>query len=102
LFLAFEEALNNILKHAGAHRVTLEMKYLRDSFAINLTDDGRGFEPHATPAAGLSTRRRGNGLINMRERLASVGGRCEMRSQPGQGTAVTFTIPLNSKVTSRP
>lgn len=98
LFLAFEEALNNVLKHSGASHVKLEMKSAPDTFAIQLTDDGRGFEPdRVTPTPGQTSKRGGNGLINIRERLNSVGGRCELRSQSGQGTAVLFSIPLNGK-----
>jgi ligand-binding sensor domain-containing protein/signal transduction histidine kinase len=97
LFLAFEEALNNILKHAGATRVTLEMDCRPGAFVIRLADDGRGFDSVAPPPAGPAAKRGGNGLVNMRERLASVGGRCEIRSQPGQGATVTIAIPLNGK-----
>jgi signal transduction histidine kinase len=103
LFLAFEEALNNVLKHSGATRVKLEMKSAPDTFAIQLADDGCGFEPdRATTTAGPASKRGGNGLINIRERLNSVGGRCELRSRPGQGTTVLFAIPLNGKAPIHP
>jgi signal transduction histidine kinase len=101
LFPAFEEALNNVLKHSGANHARLDMKCAADCFLINLTDDGRGFEQAAT-TTGPAVKRGGNGLINMRERLTSIGGRCELNSQPGRGTTIVFTISLKHKASSQP
>jgi signal transduction histidine kinase len=54
------------------------------TFAV--ADDGAGFEPARTG--------RGNGLINMRDRLTVVGGKLDVRSRPGTGTVVSGAIPL--------
>jgi len=103
LFLAFEEALNNVLKHSGASKVRVEMNLNSARFEINVTDDGVGFEVTTAPAAKSESapgeRRGGNGLINMRQRLVDVGGLCEIRSQRGQGTTVSLRIPLNTAAT---
>ena len=90
LFLAFEEALNNVLKHSGATKVRVEMAVTPGRFGITLTDDGRGFDARA-PAHRA---RGGNGLVNLRQRLADVGGQCLIRSAPGEGACVTLDIPL--------
>lgn len=98
LFLAFEESLNNILKHAGASVVNIEMTVKGLEFEIQVADNGHGFElsPGATPNRG-SGGRGGNGLKNMRQRMADIGGTCEIRSQPGGGTLVALRLQLNPK-----
>ncbi len=100
LFLAFEEALNNVLKHAGAAKVRVEMIVNSARFEIVIADDGAGFELTAGPASKsepvANGKRGGNGLVNMRQRLADVGGFCDIRSKRGQGTTVSLRIPLNS------
>jgi signal transduction histidine kinase len=96
VFLAFKEALHNIVKHADAREVRVELKLEAAQLALQVADDGRGFDP-AAPAdgqvpAGLIACR--NGLANMQRRLAEIGGACEIRSEPGRGTTVTFTVLL--------
>jgi len=99
LFLTFEETLNNVLKHSGATKVKVEMNLTGLEFEINVTDDGRGFDLRSTPAGNGNARgqRGGNGLRNMRQRLADIGGECIIRSQPGQGTSVSLKLRLNGK-----
>jgi len=91
VLLAFKEALHNILKHAQAKSVLITLRLEGASFVLSVKDDGKGFvvQPEA-PAQG-------NGLTNMRHRLAEVGGCCEVVSQPGQGTCVRFIVPLETK-----
>lgn len=106
LFLAFEETLNNVLKHSEATKVKVEMSLNVPKFAIAVTDNGRGFEPAGKPPASSAPRdprgaRVGNGLKNLRQRLADIGGECLIRSQPGQGTTVTMAIRLNQKVSNK-
>lgn len=88
LFLATQEVFTNILKHSGANRVRVTMDCAGPSFQMTTIDDGCGFEPAA--AAGGSR----DGLINMRQRLADIGGECQVESAPGRGTAVRFLVPL--------
>ncbi len=102
VFLAFKEALHNTLKHAGASEVRISLALEPAAFSLTVEDDGRGFDPEAV-AANLppdSNRiARGDGIANMRQRLAALGGRCEIHSRPGNGTRVTFFVaaPGHSK-----
>ena len=93
IFLAFEEALNNALKHGRATLVRIDMKFEPAWFQIKIVDNGTGFGAAKTtqPAPGS---RGGNGLRNMTQRLADTGGKCTITSQPGQGTTVCFMVPL--------
>jgi signal transduction histidine kinase len=61
-----------------------------------VADNGRGFDPAAREAGSASSAAGfGNGFGNLRRRLAEIGGRCEVQSQPGQGTTVRFTFSLD-------
>ncbi|HEV2692611.1 MAG TPA: two-component regulator propeller domain-containing protein, partial [Verrucomicrobiae bacterium] len=98
IFLAFEEALNNALKHGHASLVCIDMMFEPGRFQIKIKDNGRGFDP-ARPGANhepATANRGGNGLRNMTQRLADTGGTCTVTSQPGQGTTVCFTVPLTA------
>ena len=96
LFLAFKEALHNVVKHAAAHEVRVELKLGAAHLALQVADDGCGFDPAAPGNAHTAAGRNacGNGLANMQRRLAEIGGTCEIHSQPGHGATVTFTLPL--------
>lgn len=86
LFLAVKEALNNVIRHAQATEVEMQISQCNDSLKIVIADNGRGFDG--------KTIRRGNGLTNLRERLQALNGQCRIESQVGKGTSVEFTIPL--------
>lgn len=87
LLLAVKEALNNAVKHATATEIKLSITVEPQSLCVRITDNGRGFDPNATRAAG-------QGLANMRERLAAIGGSSQIESESGKGTRVVFTLPL--------
>jgi PAS domain S-box-containing protein len=81
------EALSNALRHSSANRISTRLSQpSADSIRLEITDDGRGFDP-ALPA------RQGLGLRNLQERTRELGGRFELISSPGQGT--TIRIHLN-------
>ncbi|HEX3720615.1 MAG TPA: two-component regulator propeller domain-containing protein [Verrucomicrobiae bacterium] len=87
LFLAWKEALHNVVKHSAASGLRLSVTVESKTLRMTLEDDGRGFaENGGTPE--------GDGLRNMRERLRQLGGHCEIASAPGRGTRVIFTLPL--------
>jgi signal transduction histidine kinase/ligand-binding sensor domain-containing protein len=88
VFLACQEALQNVLKHAQARRVLVEMQVSDGVFGIRIQDDGRGFEERDPTGAGQ------DGLLNMHQRLTEIGGHCRVRSRPGEGTTVELSIPL--------
>lgn len=95
LFLAFEETLNNALKHSGATKVKVEMAVNALEFELKVADNGKGFAaPTATDGAARGGRD-GNGLKNLRQRLTAIGGECLLSSRPAAGTTVTLRIPLN-------
>ena len=96
LFLAFQEALNNVLKHSGASKARVEASINGLACKIKITDNGGGFEASALPGPGGQTRAAGggDGLKNMRQRMTTIGGDCTVASQPGGGTTVTLRLPL--------
>ena len=97
LFLAAHEAFTNILKHSNASRAEVSMVLNNAAFEIKISDNGKGLRPNQSNSTGdLSTTVSGDGLSNMRKRLADIGGFCAIESAPGRGTHVKFVIPLNS------
>ena len=88
LFRVTQEALTNIQRHASATWVELRMVFADGAVALNVQDNGVGFEPDAI----LRDPKRGLGLRNMRERLASIGGSLVLRSEPGL-TVLTANVP---------
>jgi signal transduction histidine kinase/ligand-binding sensor domain-containing protein len=86
LFLAFKEAIQNAVKHSGASELRLSIDAANGLLRITVQDNGRGFDPAVSRSGG-------NGLRNMQERLEQVGGACQIKTQPGQGVNVTFSIP---------
>jgi signal transduction histidine kinase len=81
-----QEALTNALKHAGAARAVVRVRYGTDSLELEVVDDGAGA---AAPVAGG-----GHGLVGMRERVALYGGRFEADRRPGGGFAVRVELPV--------
>jgi ligand-binding sensor domain-containing protein/signal transduction histidine kinase len=107
LFLAFEETLNNSLKHGRASRIRVDMQTGHAGFEIKVQDNGCGFDAEAVVLANRNgnsapEKRGGNGLRNMQQRLADVGGQCRIESRRGQGTVVTLSVSLRpAAVTTR-
>jgi signal transduction histidine kinase len=93
LLLAVKEALHNILKHAAATRVELRCAMEDGVFVVGLADNGRGFDP--LYAATGAQNRPGHGLENMCRRLAELGGECQVTSNVGCGTRISFRLPLD-------
>ncbi len=93
LFLAFEESLTNVLKHAAARNVEIQMELKPTVFEILITDDGRGLQNAAKSGDG-SASLNANGLVNMRSRLTNIGGEWKIDDAPGKGTRVRLTIPV--------
>lgn len=103
IFLAFEEALSNALRHSGATRVCVDMNQSDGCFEIRIQDNGRGFDRSVDLANGVENKslagrkQPGNGLVNIVQRLESVGGEANIESQPGKGTVVTLRLCTKSK-----
>ena len=88
LFRVTQEALTNIQRHAGATWVELRLVFAEGAVGLSVQDNGRGFETDAISRDP----KRGIGLRNMRERLASIGGSLLLQSEPGL-TVVTANVP---------
>lgn len=89
VFRVVQEALNNAVKHAGATRVRVTVQCRRSELRVTVADDGHGFDADARVAAGDS----GFGLRGMRDRAELFGGRLDIRSAPGDGSAIVLTLP---------
>ena len=97
LFLAFKEALHNVLKHASATTVRVSLTLTDSSFALLINDNGKGFDPAAKTMKSESLRiSGGNGLTNMKKRLEEIGGTFELNSAHGEGTTVKFVVRLRN------
>jgi len=90
LYRIVQEALNNVLKHAHASVVILQIKREQKAISVSLLDNGCGFPER--PDDGTS--RSGFGLTGMRERAKALRGSIELLSTPGRGTRVTLRVPL--------
>lgn len=82
LSLALREAITNVLRHAGARRVEVELTMQAETLCLRVADDGRGGIDHP-----------GNGLSGMRERIEACGGRLEIDSPAGGGTVLKAWMP---------
>ncbi len=87
LFRIVQESLNNIVRHAAATAVHIDLIEEGDALVLRVSDNGKGV------AAGV--RQGGIGLVSMRERAIAIGARFEIISQTGKGTTVQVTVPLD-------
>lgn len=87
MLLSVKEALNNAVKYSGARQICIHISLRGDELRIVIRDDGCGFECGNVP-------RMSNGLVNMRQRMQSIGGEARIESQPGNGTSVTLISRL--------
>ncbi len=92
LYRIAQECLQNVVKHAQASTARLKFAVEADTARLEIVDDGVGFDTFEHPLG--SDEMGGYGLLSMAERAEIVGGRLNIRSRPGAGTAVTATIPL--------
>ena len=92
LFLALKEALNNVVKHSRSTEVWLRLQVAEKTFSLSVEDNGRGFSA-GTEIADDGRITSGSGLLNMKKRLADVGGRCEIENN-SDGTRVRFVAPV--------
>jgi len=88
IFRIAQEALNNIVKHAGARQVELVLIRQREEVLFTIRDDGKGFNLQEIKSGS------GHGMNNMRERVNLLNGSIEIDSQVNAGTQITINIPL--------
>jgi PAS domain S-box-containing protein len=88
LFWIAVEAFNNVLKHADARNVTLNLSFDEARVRMVISDDGQGFDPQRVRTKG------GLGLRTIAERVERIDGTLDVSSAPGQGTTVTIEAPI--------
>jgi signal transduction histidine kinase len=89
-YRVFQEALNNVVKHAKAKTVWVRLAIDEDQTSLSVRDDGVGFD--AAAGRGAQTM----GLASMRERVAAIQGTFRLESAPGDGTTVHVTAPVGT------
>ncbi|HKJ05229.1 MAG TPA: PAS domain-containing protein [Geopsychrobacteraceae bacterium] len=92
LYRICQEGLNNIVKHAGARKIKIELVFDPGQVALTITDDGHGMDEAFFKKLNHETW--GLGLLGMRERAAAVGGRLIVESKIGKGTMVRAELPI--------
>jgi signal transduction histidine kinase len=84
IYRLVQEALNNAVRHSGAHNARVRVTQNDGLIRVEVSDDGRGFDP---------ARSRGMGILGMDERVRRLGGRLDFQSAPGKGTTVVAELP---------
>jgi len=87
LYRIAQEAIHNTVKHARAGRIDIRLARVGDGVALEVADDGAGFDPSGAFPGHL-------GLVSMRERVERLGGTLAIESAPGRGTALRAHIPI--------
>jgi signal transduction histidine kinase len=82
-----QEGLNNIIQHANAAHVTLELSAGGGEYSFILQDDGRGFDPDSARDGWP------HGIMGMQQRVRALGGKFSLESAPGRGTTLRVTVP---------
>lgn len=94
VFLAFKEAVHNAVRHSGGTDLLVAASLNDGHLCLRVEDNGCGLSaPSPRPGSG-------QGLANMRQRLAHIGGQCHIAPRPGGGTVVEFRVPLKQMLTS--
>ena len=94
LYRVAQEALQNVLKHSGANRVTVELFIHASELRMRIADNGKGFDLNGEPAADSL------GLVGMRERIGLVQGKMKLDTKPGKGTVVEVCVPMQPYASS--
>ena len=92
LYRIAQEALNNVVRHAGAQAARICLDTTNDQALLVVRDDGRGFDLQLALAREFN--REHFGLRGVRDRVTSLGGVCEILSQPGAGTTIWVSLPI--------
>jgi signal transduction histidine kinase len=93
VFRMIQEACNNIVKHAGATHIGIQLKYLPEALNVTISDNGKGFDPGLVEQH--TARGRNAGLKNIRNRASLINGTVNIHSEINKGSAVNIQIPIN-------
>jgi signal transduction histidine kinase len=96
IYRIVQESLSNIARHAKASQVSIGIVRAADGVRLTVRDNGVGIGAAPGRPKGPLRSRRGNGLRGMAERVSEAGGRFDVASAPGRGTALTMSFPLPS------
>lgn len=94
LYRITQEALNNVVKHAGATQVSVLLEHRADEALLIVEDNGRGFD--VAKARAARSRHAGMGLVGMEERCALIGAALQFEAAPGRGSTLFVRVPLNT------
>jgi two-component system sensor histidine kinase UhpB len=92
LFRISQEAVSNILRHADASKVIINLRQEHGYMALEIKDNGRGFDVEKTKEGAVT--RKQLGLLGMQERISLVNGTVKIESTPGEGTTLRIRVPL--------
>jgi signal transduction histidine kinase len=101
VFLIFKESVNNVVKHSESSEVILDLAIEGDWLALDISDNGKGFNPALVKADTgylTSQSRGGNGLASMRRRARELGGQFDIKTNIGQGTIMSLRLPISHGV----
>jgi signal transduction histidine kinase len=93
IYRIFQEILNNIVKHARANHIKLNINKLEKSVQFWVTDNGEGFDVEEALSGQIKDR--GLGLTSMKERVKMLGGSFKIESEEGRGTTITINVPFS-------
>jgi len=88
--MCFKEALNNIIKHANASQIEINIALINDIFTVSVQDNGKGFDINKSHTIS-------NGLQNMKKRMENIAASCNIHSNLGKGTTTIFSIKIKAK-----
>ncbi len=94
LYRIAQEALSNIIKHAGATSASVRLNFGKSRLVLEIKDNGKGFNSNSL--LNTSDNRINLGLLGMKERAKLCGGSLNIDSAPGQGTSIKVEIPISS------
>ncbi|HSO91812.1 MAG TPA: sensor histidine kinase [Arthrobacter sp.] len=102
LLRAAQASLANVWVHAKADTAVVTLSFLGSEVAMDIYDDGAGFDPSAVRDPAGSPDGSGYGLKSLRERVAALSGRLDIESAPGEGTVVAIRLPLGDAPAENP
>jgi signal transduction histidine kinase len=88
IFRLFQEVLNNIIRHAQASEILIDITFTENILNVSVTDNGIGFN-----LSEIMKQQKGMGLQNIQTRIYMIGGNAIINTTPGTGTAIKFIIP---------
>ena len=100
LYRIAQEALSNVVKHAGATYVQLQLATDSRTTMLSITDDGRGFTTSVEQTGEHAVQMGGLGLLTMRERAAAIGATIRIDSAAPRGTTIEVVVPAEPELRS--